>query len=85
MQTNPRESSPGTTIRDTSLHVTGMRCGSCKRRVDAALARVPGVSRVRVDVSGQRVDIQHASGTTIAALVQAITAEGYGARLTEPE
>jgi copper chaperone CopZ len=80
MQQNPREPSPDATTRDTNLHVTGMHCGSCERRVDAALARVPGVLRVRVDVPGQRVEIQHASGTTIAALVQAIVSEGYDAR-----
>jgi copper chaperone CopZ len=68
------------TLRDTSLHVRGMHCGSCKRRVETALARVPGVVRVRVDLPAQQVDIQHASVTTITALVQAIEAEGYDAR-----
>jgi Cu+-exporting ATPase len=66
-------------LRDTLLRVTGMHCGSCKRRVEGALARVPGVVRVRVDVPGQRVEIRHADSTPIPALVQALAAEGYGA------
>jgi Cu+-exporting ATPase len=77
MQTDP---SPEPTVRDTLLHVSGMHCGSCRRRIEGALARVPGVVRVRVDVPGQRVAIQHAGSTPITALVQAIEAEGYGAR-----
>jgi copper chaperone CopZ len=54
--------------RNTTLQVTGMHCGSCKRRIDAALAKLPGVASVRVDIPAQRVEIRHADATTVARL-----------------
>ncbi|MFV8756174.1 heavy-metal-associated domain-containing protein [Nannocystaceae bacterium ST9] len=67
-------------IAQTELDVTGMHCGSCERRIAAALARVPGVARVRVDVPARRVHVEHAPTTPAASLIASIEAEGYAAR-----
>lgn len=76
MQTN--RATPETC--ETELHVTGMHCGSCKVRINAALTRIPGVEQVIVDVPGQRVRVLHAHATTSESLIHAIEAQGYGVR-----
>jgi copper chaperone CopZ len=80
MQTEINRQEPSPSTRNTTLQVTGMTCGSCKRHIDAALSKLPGVESVRVDIPAQRVEIRHADATTVAKLVTAIEAEGYGAR-----
>jgi copper chaperone len=69
---------------EIALRIDGMHCGSCVRRVDQALAAVPGVTvnEVRVgaarftalDEPGSRVD---SIGLAIAAVAKA----GYAAHL----
>lgn len=60
------------------LKVEGMTCGHCEQAVRRALAAVPGVITVReVDRVKQYASVEGDSDP--AALIAAITAEGYRA------
>jgi copper chaperone CopZ len=62
----------------TQLHVAGMRCGGCARRIKGALARVDGVLGVEVDVPTAQVRVATAAGVDGRTLAQpAIDALGY--------
>ena len=41
------------------LPVQGMHCGGCERRVEEALARLPGVGRVRAEHIGDDVELEY--------------------------
>jgi copper chaperone/Cu+-exporting ATPase len=41
------------------LEVEGMHCGSCVRRLAAALSRVPGARVIAVEVGTADVDVDH--------------------------
>ena len=45
----------------TTLSVPDMTCGHCKASVEAALATVPGVAKVAVDLTSHRVDVEGAA------------------------
>jgi Cu+-exporting ATPase len=64
--------------------VQGMTCASCVRRVEKALAAVPGVSEVHVDLAQERATIVHAD-VSAQALAAAVTAKGYTLVLQDPE
>ena len=61
----------------TTLSVPDMTCGHCKASVEAALATVPGVARVAVDLTAHRVDVEGAAAPE--AMVQALDAIGFPA------
>lgn len=62
------------------LEVKGMTCGHCEMAVRKALAKVPGVTAVvAVDRSANRAAVEGEADT--AALVAAVKAEGYQARV----
>jgi P-type Cu+ transporter len=65
--------------RTIALDVTGMTCGGCARRVEAALRQVPGVADARVDLGARRAQVDVAAGTTVARLIEAVTQAGYPA------
>ena len=60
------------------LHVTGMSCASCAVRVERALAAVPGVLAVEVNLASERATVQMLAGTTQEALVVALDGAGFG-------
>ena len=64
------------------LDIGGMSCASCVRRVEKALARVPGVTDVSVNLATERASIGIAAATpaTIDSLVEAVARAGYEAR-----
>ncbi|WP_414448849.1 heavy metal translocating P-type ATPase [Burkholderia sp. 22PA0099] len=64
-----------------TLHVSGMTCGGCARRVEKALAQVPGVAQATVDLAASQATVELAPGaeTDIQALIDAATAAGYPA------
>jgi P-type Cu+ transporter len=67
------------------LAVEGMTCASCARRVERALARVPGVAEASVNLATERASVVAAEGApTLEALIAAVTAAGYGAELIAP-
>lgn len=70
-------------MRVIHLEVQGMRCGSCVKTVTAALKRLPGVSSVEVDLPMDHVTVNGDFSPDGDALVLALTAAGYPAKLTE--
>jgi heavy metal translocating P-type ATPase len=64
----------------TELSIGGMTCASCVAHVEHALAAVPGVSEVSVNLATERAQIKHEPGVELAALTGAVVAEGYEAR-----
>ena len=59
----------------TTLHIKGMMCAHCQARVEKALAAVPGVTAVTVDLKAGTAQVE---GTAPAeALRQAVAAAGY--------
>jgi Cu+-exporting ATPase len=67
------------------LSIEGMTCASCVRRVEQALAAVPGVSAAQVNLATESARVT-ASGTAPdpALLVAAVRKKGYEARIAEP-
>jgi len=55
----------------TLMHVTGMHCGMCAKRVKAALAQVDGVLGVEVDVGKGEVKVATAKGADARMLASA--------------
>jgi len=62
------------------LGIGGMTCASCVRRVERALAAVPGVLEVSVNLATETAHLRVVAGTPEAALGAALTRAGY--RLT---
>jgi len=65
-------------MTDTTLNITGMTCGHCVNAVQRALAAVPGVTRVAVDLDRHQARI--AGTVALADLVRAVETAGYAAR-----
>jgi Cu+-exporting ATPase len=66
------------------LNVESMSCASCVGRVDRALAAVPGVLEVNVNLAAETATITYAEGAvTPADLIATSTQAGYPARLAE--
>ncbi|MEX3629554.1 MAG: heavy metal translocating P-type ATPase [Burkholderia sp.] len=74
-----------TAARAVALRVTGMTCGGCARRVEKALAAVPGVAQAKVDLAATRAEVAFAAGAEVDAqdLVAAIAAASYQAERIE--
>lgn len=67
------------------LEIGGMTCASCAGRVERALAKVPGVLEVSVNLASERASVQRLDGVDDQALIQAVTRAGYQARLHQAE
>ncbi|WP_188311858.1 heavy metal translocating P-type ATPase [Salinarimonas soli] len=62
------------------LAVLGMTCASCVGRVEGALARVPGVVSVAVNLATERANVAFVGGPeAVIRLVQAVEETGYEA------
>jgi copper chaperone len=62
-----------------TLKVTGMSCEHCVKAVTNALAVLPGVSNVAVDLKGGTAAFNFdPAKTPLAGIKAAITEEGYG-------
>lgn len=66
------------------LAIDGMTCASCVRRVEQALAAVPGVFAASVDLASEKARVQ-SSGAAASALIAAIRRTGYRATLLEDD
>lgn len=60
-----------------SFPVEGMTCASCVRRVEKAIAAVPGVESASVNLATERADVRLVEPATPAAVIAAIKAAGY--------
>lgn len=65
--------------REVTLAIEGMSCASCVGRVEKALAKVPGVTSVAVNLATEKATIQAAETVPVAALAAAVEHAGYGA------
>ncbi len=64
----------------TVLAVENMHCGGCMRKVETALAAVPGIATARANLSARRVTAVHdAAGVNAADLVEALARAGFRA------
>ncbi|NUP87417.1 MAG: copper ion binding protein, partial [Burkholderiaceae bacterium] len=61
---------------ELTLPIEGMTCASCVARVERALARVPGVEHVSVNLATESATVA-ASGADAATLEAAIEKAGY--------
>ena len=57
--------------------VTGMTCASCVSHVKKALASVPGVVSVNVNLASEKATVDYIDGTEIAQLRKAVKDAGY--------
>ena len=59
-----------------SVPIEGMTCASCVRRVEQALAAVPGVAQASVNLATGRAEVT-AAGSVLPALAEAVARAGY--------
>ncbi|MGK2285057.1 heavy metal translocating P-type ATPase [Pedomonas sp. V897] len=69
----------GADERAFHLDVAGMTCASCVARVEKALARVPGVREVSVNLAAETARVLAGPDVTAEALVAAVAEAGYRA------
>ena len=67
----------------TELAISGMTCESCAAHVRQALEKVPGVRSAQVSYPKGTARLTLAPETPVAALVSAVAAAGYRARIRE--
>jgi Cu+-exporting ATPase len=61
------------------LAIDGMTCASCSGRVEKALAKLPGVKSVSVNLASERAHIELLGNVTTDALIAAVEKAGYAA------
>ena len=65
--------------RKIILPVTGMTCASCAATIEKGLAKLPGVSRVNVNLASEKASIEYdSSRVDIKVLMDTISNVGYG-------
>jgi copper ion binding protein len=65
-----------------TFSVAGMTCGHCQKRVETALAQVPGVFGAVVDLQSASAEVDFDDdAATIEELAAAVTKAGYTASL----
>ena len=70
----------GERLADSSLLISGMHCAACAGLIESALGRVDGVQGATVSAAGERARVRwNPQRTSVAAIVAAIRAAGYGA------
>ncbi len=72
---------PARDVMDTRMdvHVAGMSCASCVRRVERIVAAVPGATDVAVNLATERASFSTAPDFRTRALTEALRAAGYPA------
>ncbi len=83
-QAPSRGAAPEAGAAPRELAIEGMTCASCVRRVERALAGVPGVTAAAVNLATDRADVDADRAVTAAQLIGAVRAAGYDARVAEP-
>ncbi len=68
-----------------ALMLEGVRCAACLWLIEEVLRRANGVTRAEVNYASQRAHVRwDPRETTLAAIIAALRAVGYGATLYEP-
>ncbi|MFM0291312.1 heavy metal translocating P-type ATPase [Paraburkholderia megapolitana] len=74
-----------TALAQAELEISGMTCASCATRVEKALAKVPGVSHVSVNLATEKATVDLHDAASTGALVEAVRKAGYEATPVAPE
>lgn len=61
-----------------SVPIEGMTCASCVRRVEQAIAALPGVASATVNLATERAEISFADTPDLPGVIAAIAKAGYG-------
>ena len=69
--------------RRIELAIDGMSCASCVARVETALRKVEGVASAGVNLATGRASVTIGGATNAGALVAAVAAAGYDARIVD--
>ncbi len=70
--------------QEVTLAIEGMSCASCVGRVDRAIAALPGVLEVRVNLASETATVTFLEGAvTVADLLRASADAGYPARVKD--
>jgi copper chaperone CopZ len=56
----------------TALHVTGMKCGGCAKKIESALAKVDGVKGVKIDWQAGKVEVAVQDGKDARAIAKPV-------------
>jgi Cu+-exporting ATPase len=67
------------------LSIDGMTCASCVGRVERALAKVPGVKSVSVNLANERAHLELLGQIDPQSLIAAVSKAGYSASVWEAE
>jgi len=67
------------------LPIEGMTCASCVRRVESALAKVPGVRDVAINLATEQATLHADDGTVLPAAARAVAQAGYAVPQDEIE
>ncbi|CAG2132631.1 Copper-exporting P-type ATPase [Cupriavidus yeoncheonensis] len=67
----------GSQAPEWRLPIDGMTCASCVRRVENALAKVPGVRDVAVNLATEQATLHADSGAVLPAAAKAVADAGY--------
>ncbi|BCH54441.1 heavy metal translocating P-type ATPase [Agrobacterium vitis] len=70
---------------ETTIAIDGMNCASCVRRVEKAIAAVPGVSSASVNLASEKASVQFSQQPDLAAVLAAIQQAGYAPRIETQE
>lgn len=74
---------PSNVVATVELHVGGMNCAHCARKVTDALQAIPGVESVHTELEHRRVSVRWVgtSAPEVSTLLAALQQAGYGAKL----
>ena len=70
-------------MREEQFKVTGMSCSACSARVERAVAVLPGVQSVQVNLLTGSMRVQFSVEQSEATIISAVEAAGYGAALAQ--
>ncbi|WP_153102309.1 heavy metal translocating P-type ATPase [Paraburkholderia hayleyella] len=75
---------PAAPLATIELQLGGMTCASCSARIEKALAKVPGVASVTVNLATEQASVHLHAEVDPAQLVAAVTKAGYEATVRLP-
>ncbi|MDC0737178.1 heavy metal translocating P-type ATPase [Cognatishimia sp. SS12] len=73
-------------MKDLTLHISGMHCGSCVGSVERALTALPGVHNASVNLAAETASVRYFSGAISPDdMARALGAAGYDAQVPASE
>ena len=70
-------------FRQVEISVPTIRCGGCMQKIEKGLAKLPGVSEARVNLSSKRVTVRWHDEGEPPPLVETLHSLGFEAHLTD--